>query len=144
MQLLQHPGQILVQRATSCDGHTVHLLREPGVKRLGHLLRLANAAALDDDVVERLELREAHELLEQVPPQRAAYAAVLERHDLFFGLAEVVRFLNERGVDVDPGLIVSPPGPLSTTSLALHMVQFVDGVGDDQLTLQCHSQSRRF
>lgn len=34
--------------------HGFHLLRKPTVKSLGHLLRLADAAALDDDVVKVL------------------------------------------------------------------------------------------
>lgn len=93
LHFVQNPEHILVKPHVSLR-HGLHLLRKPLVKCLGHLLRLADAAALDDDVVEVLELRKADELLEEVAAEGAADAAVLEGDDLFLGLGEAVGLLD--------------------------------------------------
>nr|POF11480.1 hypothetical protein CFP56_44318 [Quercus suber] len=81
--------------------HGGDLLREPYVEGLSDLLGLADAAALDDDVVELGQLGEPDELLEQIAAQRAADAPILQRDDLFFGLLERVRVADQGRVDVD-------------------------------------------
>lgn len=80
-----------------------HGLGQPCVKRLGHLLGLADATALHDDIVELAQLREAHQLLEQVAAQSAAYATVLQGNDLLLGLLDLDGLADEGRVDVDPG-----------------------------------------
>lgn len=93
LHLLQHLEHILIKpHVPLCHG--LHLLRKPPVERLGHLLRLADSAALDDDVIEVLELREADELLEEIAAEGAADAAVLQGDDLFLGLGEAVGLLD--------------------------------------------------
>lgn len=89
LHLVEDPEHILIKAHVPLR-HSLHLLRKPPVKRLGHLLRFANAAALDDNVVKALQLREANELLEEIAAEGAADAAVLEGDDLFLGFREAV------------------------------------------------------
>lgn len=53
------------------------MLGETVIKRLSYLLWLADATALDDDVVKGLELGQTDELLEEVAAEGAADAAIL-------------------------------------------------------------------
>lgn len=103
-QLPERPdgGLVELQRAGGV-GHVGHVLGQAGVERLSDLLGLADAAALDDDVVELLQLGQADQLLEQVAAEGAADATVLQGDDLFIGPGQPVRLADEGGVDVDAG-----------------------------------------
>jgi hypothetical protein len=58
-------------------GQGKNLLRQTLVKGLGNLFGLADAAALNDDVVELLEFGKPQQLLEEVSPKGATDAAIL-------------------------------------------------------------------
>lgn len=102
LQLVEHLDHIGIQalRAAHIGKHS-HLLSKASIKRLGYLLGLADAAALDDDVVKLLQLGQADQLLEQVSAQGAADATILKRNDLFVRLGESVSLLDERSINVD-------------------------------------------
>lgn len=96
---------IFSERAAVGLSHGVHLLSHACVKGLGHLLGLTDAAALNNDVVELGELRQADELLEEITSQGAADTAILESDDflIIISLLQAVCLLDERGINVDPG-----------------------------------------
>jgi hypothetical protein len=71
------------------------------IERLSDLLRLTNPAALNEHVVELLQLRQRDQLLDQVAAEGAADAAVLQRDDLLLGAFKPVSLLDQGGVDVD-------------------------------------------
>lgn len=85
-----------------------HLIRKTRVKRLGNLLRLADAAALYNDVVKLLELGDPHELLEQISSEGAADASILQCNDFLIGLCKLMGLFDERGIDIDATTDVSP------------------------------------
>ena len=101
----QNPHHILIQTPLPTR-QGIHLLGQALVKGLGNLLGLADAAALDDNVVELLELGEAQQLLKEVAAERAADAAVLQGDDLFLRLSQTVGLLDQGGVDVDSSPVV--------------------------------------
>lgn len=70
-------------------------------ERLGHWQRLADAGALDDDVVHAAALGEGGHLAQQVFSQRAANAAVLHGHQLLVGLAQHAARPHSGGVHVE-------------------------------------------
>lgn len=93
LHLLQCLYRILFEAYVSFH-HRLHLLSKSLVERLRDLLRLTDAAALNDNVVELLQLREADELLEEITPKGATDATILEGNDLLLGLVNAVRLLD--------------------------------------------------
>ena len=73
---------------------------------LGDGLRFADAARLDDDIVESLARGDLAELLDQVGLQRAADTAVLEGHQTVVLLAHHTALLNEVSIDIDFSQII--------------------------------------
>ena len=71
---------------------------------------LADAAGLDDDVVELAEVDEVVELLHEVHLQRAADAPVRQGHQAVVGLAYHASLLDEVGVDVHLAYVVHDDG----------------------------------
>lgn len=102
LQLSKNLEHVIIQpRSTLQRPHSIHLLSKPRVKCLSNLLRLTDTTTFDDDVVKLLQLGKTDELLKQVAAEGAADTSVLEGDNLFLGLGEVVRLLDEGGVDVD-------------------------------------------
>ena len=81
-----------------------------GADGTGNGLGFADAAGLDDDVVETLHLHDVAQLFDEVHLQRAADAAVLERHEAFILLSHNAPFLYEVGIDVHLTDIVHDDG----------------------------------
>lgn len=79
------------------------LFNEAIIKGLGNLLGLADAAALNHDVVKLAELRDAEKLLEKVAAEVAADASILQSNDLVTSLGEGMSLLDQGCIDVDPG-----------------------------------------
>lgn len=99
--MLQDLDQTLVKLMSLRIRSLMERICQTLIKRLGNLLRFADAAALDDDVVKLLQLRKTHEFFEQVASKGTADAAVLESDDLFVCPRQTVRLLDEGGIDVD-------------------------------------------
>lgn len=87
--------------------HHAHLLRQSRIKRLSNLFWLTNPTALNDDVVKLLELRNTHQLLEQVTTEGAADAAILEGDDFLVRLGQVVCLLDQGRINIDTILSVT-------------------------------------
>jgi hypothetical protein len=131
VHLIQNLQHVSI-KALAILGQSAHLLRQAPVERLGHLLRLADAAALDDDVVEFLQLGEPDQLLEEVAAEGAADAAVLQGDDLLLGLCQAVGLLDQGCVDVDP----APVASVITNAMCGSWRGWMDGVGLE-LTRRC-------
>ena len=88
----------------------------------GNGLRLADAARLDDDVVELLHRDDVPELLHQVHLERTADTAVLQRHEAVVTLAHHTVFLYEVGVNVHFADVVYDDGELYTLAVGKYPV----------------------
>ena len=67
LQLRENLDHVFTQALLTTNiGHHAHLLSQTRVKRLGHLLRLADATAFDYNVIKLLQLGKTDKLLEQV------------------------------------------------------------------------------
>ena len=84
-----------------CVGQLPHVFGEARVKRLSNLLRLADAATLNDNVVKFFQLRETDQFFEKIAAQSAANTSILKSNDLFFRLGEAMRLFDQCGVNVD-------------------------------------------
>lgn len=74
---------------------------ELGRESLGHLHRLTNSSALDDDILDFVLLGQTSQLREQVTTQSTADTAVLQLDKLLLSLGDLV-VSDEGSVDVEP------------------------------------------
>ena len=86
-------------------GHSVARVflfhRRYGADGLGNRGGFADAAGLDDDIVESAHLDDVAQLFDQIHLERAADAAVLQGHEAVVLLAHDAAFFDKVGVDVD-------------------------------------------
>lgn len=109
IHLLQDPLVVLLSLHRAIVGSIYHGLGELLGERLGHLHRLADARALDQDVLAFAGAREPRKLLEQIAPERVADAPVLHLDQAFLRLRDDVAF-DQGGVDVERGHVVDDHG----------------------------------
>ena len=82
-----------------------HGRAELGRESLGHLHRLTDSSALDDNILDFILLGQTSQLREQVTTQCAADTAVLQLDKLLLGLGDLV-VSDEGSVDVEPGCVL--------------------------------------
>ena len=103
-ELALHPHRIDHRRHTVEHRDAIlHIFESEGRNRadgLGDGFRFANAAGLDDDVVEFLACGDFHQLLDQVVFQRTADAAVLQGDQALVLLAHDAALLDQVRIDV--------------------------------------------
>ena len=83
---------------------------------------LADAAGLDDDVVELLRLDQIRQLVHQIHFQRAAYTSVLERHKAVVFLSHHPTLLDEGGIDVHLSYVIDYHRKLNAFAVRQNMV----------------------
>ena len=84
---------------------------------------LADAAGLNDDVVEAVHAYDVLQLLHEVHLQRAAYTSVLQRHQRVVLLVDHASLLYEVGVDVDLSDVIDDDGKLDASFVTQYSVQ---------------------
>ena len=94
-----------------------------GAYSLGDRSRLADAAGLDHYVIEAVLAGDFIQLLHQVHLERAAYAAVLQRHQGLVFLAHDTALFDEGSVDIYGAEIVHNHGELDTLVVGQDTVQ---------------------
>ena len=85
---------------------------------LGDGAWLADAAGLDDDVVEALQGDDVLQLLDEIHLQRTADATVLQGHERVVLLVDDTALLDEGGIDVDFSDVVDDDGKLDAALVA--------------------------
>ena len=93
-----------------------------GTDRARDGLRFADAAGLDDDVVELAHAHDVAQLLDQVHLECAADAAVLQGDERLVLLAHDPVLLDQVGIDVDLSDIVDDDGEFDAASVGENLV----------------------
>ncbi len=103
-------GAYTVETRNAVERHLGPHQPRDGADGLGNGGRLADAAGLDHDIVEALEIHDVLQLLHEIHLEGAAYTAILQCHEAVVVFTHNAALLDERGVDVDLANVVDDDG----------------------------------
>ena len=117
-----HDGGDAIQHGHAV-AHIFHAHRGDGADGLCDGCRLADAAGLDDDVVEALLACDVAQLLHEVHLQGAADAAVLQGHEVVVFLCYDTSLLNQVGIDIHFANIIDNHGKADAATVVEDAIQ---------------------